>query len=185
MSNARRFIGLAALAALSGGCGPAAPAVPHSSPPAEAPQIQPPIPPAEMPQPPSEFPADSLRDSLEFPDTVRAGQTVPLILRVRNPTDGLITAYIGGMPGRWHFDAIITTQSGEEVWKMLNHRAVELPLTGHTFGPGEVLEIRDEWNQRDDSGMPVPPRTYTIRAVLSLQEPSAIGTDPKPLVISP
>ena len=124
------------------------------------------------------FPVDSLRVCLEFPARVALGRPVPFTLHVHNPTARSITALIPGRPVPKAFELIITTSGGVEVWRMMRHR--DWAASRHTFAPGEVLILRDFWDQTTNDGKPVQPGTYSVYASLS----DGPSTAPRPLVIT-
>ena len=51
------------------------------------------------------------------------------------------------------------------------------------LGPRKGLTFRHVWNQRADTGEPVPPGEYLVRAVLLTDAPEGLGSPPARLRI--
>jgi hypothetical protein len=126
----------------------------------------------------------SLRDSIdrwiELPARVREGSAVPLKLALKNPGDRPVGLHLAGWGEVFTF--VITRSDGTEVWSRGHNQfayGVELRDTLH---PGAVREFRAEWDQRDNTGNPVPLGTYYVRGVVFTSN-SRLQTDPKRLVV--
>ena len=109
---------------------------------------------------PSSLPPDSLRIALVVPATVRAGEAVPIAIRITNVADRPITLSLVGR--EIAFDIVIAHEDRTVVWRRLAHAAVQGILQLKTLQPGERLELGDVWKQRGDAGAPVSPGAYTV-----------------------
>lgn len=103
---------------------------------------------------------------LEVPSEVRAGETVPLKLRVKNISDRPLELEFSPYP-----KFVVTTLLGRKVWRS-DHNAITLPLLGvQTLDPGEELSayqpLEGKWKQVDNKGRPVRPGVYFVRAVFT------------------
>jgi len=128
-------------------------------------------------------PPDSLRLTLVAPESVRVGQPVPLVLRLTNVTDRPIEAHFLGRTIA--FDVVIAREDGAVVWRRLAGAAVQGILQIKTLAPGETLELKDMWRQRDASGKAVPPGTYNLQGVLPTDAPEPLRTPPAHLRVLP
>ena len=106
--------------------------------------------------------ADSLHLELEIPDTVSAGDPVPVTLRARNTTERTLTLYLTGRD--IVFDVTVQRDEGSDVWRRLEGEVVQAILRLETLPPGEALVLEATWNQRSNAGEPVPPGDYTVTA---------------------
>lgn len=125
--------------------------------------------------------SDSVRLSLELPDEVRAGEPVPIALRVENVANRPLDLYLTGRPIA--FDLIVTDAEGSAVWRRLEDEVIPAILRIETLGPGDTLELERTWDQRTKEGEPVPPGDYTVRGEL-LTEDEPLTTPEKPLRIT-
>lgn len=128
-------------------------------------------------------PADSLRLALELPDSVRAGAAVPIALRVTNAGEEPVRLELRGRPIA--FDIVVESSDGSVVWRRLEGRMVTAILQLMTLGPGETLELREEWDQRAGDGTPVDPGAYTVRGRLPAVSPGPLEAPPVALRILP
>lgn len=108
--------------------------------------------------------ADSLRVSLEVPDRVAAGDSVPMALRVENAGDDPVELRLTGRPVA--FDLIVMGEGGETVWRRLEGATVPQVLVLMSLAPGEALAFEDSWDQLSNAGSRVAPGTYTVRGEL-------------------
>ncbi len=128
-------------------------------------------------------PAESLRFELVAPGQVRVGDSVPITLRLTNPTDHTVEAHFLGRTVA--FDVTVAREDGTPVWRRLAGQTVPSILQVRVLGPGETLEFRDVWRQRTDAGEPVAPGVYTIQGILPSDEPEPRRTPPQRLRITP
>lgn len=105
---------------------------------------------------------------LSLPDSVRAGEAVPMTLTVRNA--GRTTAHLGLVGRPIAFDLTITTSAGAEIWSRLHHQTIPMILQVALLDPGEHLEFTHVWDQRDNHGRPVYAGTYHVRAILPTED---------------
>lgn len=121
--------------------------------------------PAEPPQdaqPPA--PSDSLRLSLEMPERVSAGARAPIVLVVENVTDRPLDLYLRGRTIA--FDLIVTAPDGAVVWRRLEDEVIPAIVRIETLPAGGRLELRGDWDQRTNAGVPVAPGEYLVRGEL-------------------
>jgi hypothetical protein len=126
--------------------------------------------------------SDSLRLSLDLPREVRAGQPVPIAIRVENTGTRPLDLYLRGRTIA--FDIFVTRPKGDVVWQRLKDEIIPAIIQLKVLGPGEVLELKDEWHQRDHRGKPVPPGSYLVRGSILTDGP-ALETRAAPLRIMP
>lgn len=126
--------------------------------------------------------ADSLKILLDAPDTVRAGEPVPVTIRVQNISDRPLDLYLRGRTIA--FDVIVTGSDGTVVWRRLADEVIPAILRLETLGPGETLELTDTWDQRSNAGQAVSPGGYTVRGEI-LAEGEPLVTPTRPLRIRP
>lgn len=126
-------------------------------------------------------PGDSVRSWLEVPEEVRAGEPVPITLRVQNISDGPLDLYLIGRPIA--FDLVVTDADGDVVWRRLEGEAVSAILRIETLDPGETLAREDRWDQRSDAGEQVAPGLYRVHGEL-LTEDRALVAPRVPLRIT-
>ena len=111
-----------------------------------------------MTHPPS-GPASGMSDSLAFtihvPDSVRAGEPVPIVLRVTNRTDAPVDLHLLGRTIA--FDVVVTREDGTPVWRRLEGQAVQ-----------SILQLR-----------------YRVHGELPTDEPEPLRTPAAPLRILP
>jgi hypothetical protein len=94
-----------------------------------------------------------------------------------------VTAYLQGRPVA--FDVIVSLHDGSVVWRRLKGAVVTAVLQVRTLAPGEVLEFRDTWRQRTNSGAPVGPGEYLVVGVLPADPPAELRTHAARLRILP
>lgn len=120
-------------------------------------------------------PADSLRFTIHAPASARAGEPVPITLRLTNPTDRPIDAYFLGRTIA--FDIVVTLEDGTVIWRRLAGVAVPSILQVRTVGPGEVLEWTDSWR-------PEHAGRYRVQGVLPSDAPAPWRTAQVEIVIT-
>ena len=122
----------------------------------------------------TEAPSDSVHFDILVPSEVRAGETVPIALRVENRGADAATLYLGGRTIT--FDVIVARDDGAVVWQRLKGAVVQSILQVRMVAPGEVLELRTTWNQRGNDGSPVGAGSYQVRGELHTDQPSPMTT---------
>jgi len=128
--------------------------------------------------------SDSLRLELEVPPEARAGEPVPVTIRVRNVAARPVQLHLMGRTVA--FDIVVArAEDGAVVWRRLEGQAVPAILQLRTLAPDEVLELRDRWDQRTNAGARVPPGFYTVRGVVPTDEPRPLETPVARLRILP
>jgi Intracellular proteinase inhibitor len=103
---------------------------------------------------------------LVAPSQVGAGETVEIVLRVRNDHPKPITFELSGRPVG--FDIVITGADGKEVWRRMDGRFVGAALMLLTLQPGEARDFTARWGQVDGAGRAVAPGRYTVRGILPM-----------------
>jgi hypothetical protein len=125
----------------------------------------------------------ALRVELVVPAAVRAGEPVPVKIRITNPGDKPVDAYFVGR--EIAFDIIVRERQGERtIWRRLTGRAVHMVLQVRTFAPGETIELGDTWRQERDGGGVVAPGSYTVEGVVLGQDKQALRTQQRTLEIN-
>ena len=120
----------------------------------------------------------ALRVELVAPAAVRAGEPVPVTIRITNPTDKPVDAYFVGREVA--FDIVVRKAAPPEdttiVWRRLFGRAVQAVLQVRTLAPGEILLLRDTWQQLSDAGSRVPAGNYTVQGIVLGQDKEQLRT---------
>ena len=127
-------------------------------------------------------PTGSLRFDIEVPPAARIGDPVPITLRVRNLGKTPRELYLAGRPTA--FDITVTRADGSEVWRRLEGATISSILGVQVLAPGGMLEFKDTWNQRAQSGEQLGPGTYTVEGAL-LTDSTPLKTGPASLRLSP
>ena len=131
---------------------------------------------SDAPPPPA-----ALRIRLDAPAEVRAGDAVPFTLRVENAGARPLELYLRGRAIA--FDVVVARPDGLTMWRRLGGEVVQAILQIRVLAPGEVLELRAAWDQRDGRGAPVGPGDYRAHGVLLMESPERVSTAPVPLRI--
>jgi intracellular proteinase inhibitor BsuPI len=105
---------------------------------------------------------DPLRLEIVIPTEVQAGDSVPVVLRLVNPTDRPVPAYFLGR--EIAFDVVVTRENGEAVWRRLAGAVVPSILQVKTLAPGEALELKDSWRAGS-------PGTYLVHGEIPRDDP--------------
>jgi len=126
-------------------------------------------------------PADSLDFRLDLPTDVRAGDTVPIVLRLENRTARPLELYLRGRTIA--FDVIVAREGGQVVWQRLEGEIVPAILQLRVLARGEVLELRTAWDQRTRAGRPAVAGRYVVRGMLLTDGPAALESAPATLRI--
>lgn len=119
---------------------------------------------------------------LVAPARAHAGDTVDIVLRVRNDLQQPMTLELSGRPVG--FDVIVTDAGGEEIWRRLAGGAVGAALMLLTLQPGEARDFSARWLLVDQAGQEVPPGRYTLRGTLPLTG-RKLTTPDRELIIEP
>jgi len=127
--------------------------------------------------------SDSLAFTIHVPDSVHAGEPVPIVLRLTNRTDAPIDLHLLGRTIA--FDIVVTREDGTPVWRRLEGQAVQSILQLRTLAPSETLELSDRWDQRMRGGAAVPPGLYHVHGELPTDEPEPLRTQTASLLILP
>jgi hypothetical protein len=127
-------------------------------------------------------PSESLRFEINAPPQVRAGEQVPVTLRVTNSGKNPFELYLRGRPVA--FDIIVARASGEIVWRRLEGETVAAILQVRVLAPGESLELKDEWKQRTNGGELVEAGDYTLHGVLLTDAAKGMETGEVPLKVA-
>jgi hypothetical protein len=100
------------------------------------------------------------------PSKVRAGDTVEIVLRIRNDGPKPIDLELSGRPVA--FDVVVTGPDGQQVWRRLEGAAVASILMLLTLQPGEGRDFAAQWAQEDQAGRTVAPGRYVLHGVLPM-----------------
>jgi hypothetical protein len=119
--------------------------------------------------------------TIEFPETVSAGATIPITMRIANTSSEPLELYLHGREATYDF--IVTSSDGDIVWRRLEGQTVQAILRVDVLAPGQALELRESWNQRDNAGKRVAPGSYYIRGTLLGEGSSALESPVVPLRI--
>jgi hypothetical protein len=107
-----------------------------------------------------------------LPSRVRAGEAVPISLRVRNG-DTATDLYLRGRDPT--FDVVITDSQREVIWRRLENEIIPAIVNVRILAPNEEFELVTTWDQRNSDGVPVHAGEYSARALL-LVEGEALET---------
>ena len=129
----------------------------------------------------SALPTD-VTSSLEAPDQVQPGDSVPFVIRLRNGGSRTVDLYLRGR--EIAFDVVLTDSSGNEIWTRLHDQVVPAVLRIEQLEPGKSLELRHVWNQQDNTGRRVRPGDYVVRGLI-LTDGTPIRTPERRLRILP
>jgi hypothetical protein len=116
------------------------------------------------------------------PSTVQAGDTVEIVLRIRNDGERPMDVELSGRPVG--FDVVIAGPDGKEVWRRLSQGAVGAALMLLTLQPGEARDFPVRWPQHDSAGRPVAPGRYIIQGILPMGD-RRVTTASRGLLIEP
>jgi len=129
------------------------------------------------------MPTDSPRVVLEVPHEVRAGEPVPMTLRVTNTADRPLTLRLRGRPIA--FDLVVRRDDSTIVWRKLEGAMIAMVLQVRTLAPGEALELEDVWRQQAAAGSRVVPGDYTVTGSLLTDSHTPLESAPVSLRIRP
>jgi Intracellular proteinase inhibitor len=128
---------------------------------------------AGMPQPTVELLA---------PPKVSAGDTVEIVLRIRNEGAKPLELELSGRPVG--YDVIVLDAGGREVWRRLAGATVGAALMLVTLQPGESRDFTTRWAQVDAWGRAVAPGRYVLQGILPMGA-RQVSTAARDLVIEP
>jgi hypothetical protein len=127
--------------------------------------------------------ADSMRFAIVLPNSVRAGEPVPVTLRLTNTGREPLTVYLQGRPIA--FDLTVRRLDGTIVWRRLEGEVVSAILAVRQLEPGASLEFEEVWRQVSNAGEAVPPGDYRVTGTLQGDAPEPLQTSPALLRIVP
>ncbi len=115
-----------------------------------------------------------MRFEITAPREIRAGEPVPVSLRLTNTSGRSLTVYLQGRPTA--FDIIVKDGRGAVLWRRLEGQTITAILGLRTLEPGEIISFEDVWPQRDQAGGMVGPGAYTLTGELPTDGPEPIRT---------
>ena len=122
---------------------------------------------------------DSMRVELVVPRKAAAGAPVPIVLRIGNTAKRPLELHL---QGRTVVFDLIVRRGDSVVWRRLEGTAAPAILQLRMLAPGEVLELKDTWEQRDNAGRVVQPGEYRVTATVPT-DAQPIQAGPVPLTI--
>ena len=102
--------------------------------------------------------------TIKAPKTVAVGAAIPITMRIANTSTEPLELYLHGREPTYDF--VVTSGDGDIVWRRLEGQVVQAILRIEVLAPGQALELRDRWDQRDNGGKPVAPGSYFVRGLL-------------------
>jgi Intracellular proteinase inhibitor len=94
---------------------------------------------------------------------VAAGAPVPIAIRIANTADRPIELHL---QGRTTVFDLIVNRGDLVVWRRLEGESIPAILQLRMLAPGEVLELKDTWQQVDHAGRRVGPGEYSVTGVV-------------------
>ena len=120
-----------------------------------------------------------MRVELVVPPKVAPGAPVPIAIRIGNTADRPIELHLQGRTIT--FD--LAVRRGDSlVWRRLEGAATTAILQLRMLAPGEVLELKDTWQQQDRAWRSVGPGEYSVSGTVPT-DGAPIGAGPVPLRI--
>jgi hypothetical protein len=110
------------------------------------------------------------------------GKAVPIIIRLENKSAEPLELYLRGREATC--DIVVTANDGHVVWRRLEGEVVPAIIQLAVLAPGEIVEVRDIWDQRDNSGLPAQPGSYTIRGSVLTDGSATLESPAIPLRIT-
>jgi hypothetical protein len=117
---------------------------------------------------------DSMRVEIVVPPRVAVGAPVPITLRIANTAERPIELHL---QGRTIVFDLTVRRGAAVVWRRLEGESVAAILQIRMLAPGEVLELKETWQQKDGGGRPVGPGEYSVTGM--------VPTDAAPLRAGP
>jgi hypothetical protein len=111
---------------------------------------------------------DSMRVNIVVPPKVAVGAPVPITLRIANTADRPIELHL---QGRTIVFDLTVRRGAAVVWRRLEGESVPAILQIRMLAPGEVLELKETWDQQ------VGPGEYSVSGM--------VPTDAAPLRAGP
>ena len=115
--------------------------------------------------------------TLHAPETAPAGTLLYIIMRIQNPSEQKLELYLSGR--ETVCDLTVTNAAGDVVWRRLEGEVTQGILRLELLEPGQTLEFRETWDQRDNAGLPVPPGTYSVRGAVLTDGSSTLEAGPE------
>jgi hypothetical protein len=125
--------------------------------------------------------AGNLVVTLRAPAKVRAGEAIPISMRIENKSAETLELYLRGREPTYDF--IVTARDGDVVWRRLEGEVVPAILRVEVLEPAQILYFRENWDQRDNAGELVPPGSYTIQGTVLTDGSSTLESPAVPLRI--
>jgi hypothetical protein len=122
---------------------------------------------------------DSMRVEIVVPPRVAAGEPVPIAIRITNAADRPIELHL---QGRTVVFDLIVSRGDAVVWRRLEGESVTAILQLRLLAPGEVLELKDAWQQVDRAGRRVGPGEYSVSGEIPT-DGAPFRAGPAPLTI--
>jgi len=122
---------------------------------------------------------DSMQVEIVVPPRVAVGAPVPITLRIANTAERPIELHL---QGRTIVFDLTVRRGAAVVWRRLEGESVPAILQIRMLAPGEVLELKETWDQRDNTGTQVGLGEYRVTGVLPT-DAAPIRAGPVPIVI--
>lgn len=120
-----------------------------------------------------------MRVELVVPRKVEAGTPVPMAVRIGNTSKRQLELHFQGRSIT--FDLAVRRHDSV-VWRRLEGTAAPAILQIRMLAPGEVLELKDVWRQKDNGGGDVGPGEYSVTATIPT-DAAPIRAGPVPLTV--
>ena len=118
---------------------------------------------------------------IHVPENAEAGAAIPITMRVENRSNEPLELYLRGREPTCDF--IVTSSDGDVVWRRLEGQIIQAILRFEVLAPGQVLEFRDTWDQKDNAGKRVAPGVYVVRGAVLAEGSSTLDSPAVPLWI--
>lgn len=113
-------------------------------------------------------PAEFLEMKLDIPDEIEWGETVELILEVKNTREEnivlqvLTEPYVWGEEDRGFFDFMVSDEANRLHWRYFHGAVVESITTSIPLKPGETIRLNHKWDGKNLNGHTMIPGRYEI-----------------------
>ena len=131
----------------------------------------------------ADTPAGPLSLLLDVPDTVRAGQSVPITATLVNNGRDTVRLVLGGLGGSPSLDVEVTRLDGGLVWRRSDREPLPANPFDWTLKPGELFAMGYAWTPQAAEGEPLPPGTYRVRGIVDAR-PRDLATPTKTIVVA-
>ena len=101
---------------------------------------------------------------------------MPLVFTVTNTSGAPVTLELLGRTPTADFH--VSDSAGRTIWSRLRGQTLLGALRLYPLDAGKSLSFRQTWNQRTDSGSPVPPGDYLVRGVLLTGDSEGLASPP-------